>query len=111
MTSQELAAHLRNEIDAYEYSRVEGTVGTLWTAERVEAEMALLRQALVEPARRTLRIHERPDETVWLVATVDEVAVHFDEGRGEFGLGSLQVDGSVSDWGVYGDLVGTFMAR
>ena len=111
MTSQDLAVQLRAEIDAYEYPRVDGTVGTPWTPERVADEIALLRQSLVAPSRRTLHVYERPDATVWLVAALHEVAVYFDEERSEFGLGSLRSDDSISDAGVYGDLVGTFMAR
>jgi hypothetical protein len=111
MTSQELATRVGEEVDAYEYPRVDGTVGTLWTPERIAGEIALLRAALVEPARRILHIYEHPDRTVWLVAALDKVAVYFDEGRSEFGLGALAIDGSVTDSEVCGDLVGTFMAR
>jgi hypothetical protein len=111
MTSQELAIQLRDEVDRYDYPRVEGILGALWTPERVNVEIALLRNALVEPSQRTLHVYERPNETVWLVAALDEVAIYFDEARGEYGLGSIQPDGSVRDWGVYGDLLGTFMAR
>jgi hypothetical protein len=111
MTGQELATQLRGQVDRYNYPRVGGALGTFWTPERVAHEIALLREALVEPSQRKLCVYERPDETVWLVATLDEVAVYFDEARGECGLGSIQVDGSIKDWGVYGDLVGTFMAR
>ncbi|HEY9227490.1 MAG TPA: hypothetical protein VIP11_12625 [Gemmatimonadaceae bacterium] len=111
MTSEQLAAQLRSEIDAYEYPQVEGTVGTLWTTERVAEEIALLRDSLLRPSRRTLHIHEQPDAVVWLVAAERGVAVYFDERRGEFGLGRLEADGSIQDWAVYGDLVGTFMAR
>ena len=111
MTSQDLTAQIRAEIEAYEYSRVEGTVGTLWTPERVAGEITLLHQSLVEPRQRTLHNYEHPDKVVWLVATITDVAVYFDEARGEFGLGRIETDGSIRDWAVYGDLVGTFMAR
>ena len=111
MTREQLAAQLREEIDSYEYPQVEGTVGTLWTQERVAGEIALLRESIVEPCQRVLHVYEKPDEVVWLVAAEREVAVYFDESRGEFGLGSLAADGSIRDWGVYGDFVGTFMAR
>lgn len=93
MTSQQLAAQLSHTIDSYEYPRVDGTVGTLWTSERVADEVARLRQALVAPTRCTLHVSERPDETVWLVAALDKVAVYLDDGRGEFGLGGLGADG------------------
>ena len=58
MSSQDPTAQLRADSDAYEYPRFEGTVGTLWTRERVTGEIALVRQSLVEPSRRTLHIHE-----------------------------------------------------
>ena len=111
MTSEELATQLLDEVDHYDYPRVEGSFGAFWTPERVAEEIALLRGALVQPSQRTLHVYERPNEIVWLVASLDEVAVYFDEVRGECGLGSIQSDGSVKDWGIYGDFVGTFMAR
>ena len=39
------------------------------------------------------------------------MAVFFREPRGEFGLGKFQADDSIRDSEVYGDFVGTFMAR
>jgi hypothetical protein len=111
VNSQDFAARLRAEIDSYEYPRVEGTVGTMWTAQRIAEELDLLRQCLVTPTRRTLHVYGKRDEDVWLVALQGSVAVYFDESRDEFGLGSLEVDASIRDWGVYGDFVGTFMAR
>jgi len=86
-------------------------VGTPWDRSRIDEELALLRAALVLPSTRVLHVHERPEERVWLVAVEHEVAVYFDEVKGEFGLGSLRPDGAITDWGLYGDLVGTFMAR
>ena len=111
MTSQEVADLATETISNYVYPTVEGTVGTPWDADRVADELALLRQCLVEPTLRTLHVHQRPFAHVWLVAVQEDVAVYFDEQRGEYGLGSLAVDGSITDWGVYGDLVGAFMAR
>jgi hypothetical protein len=111
MTSEEVALRLREEVDAYEYPHVEDSVGTFWTPERVAAEVALLRESLVEPSPCILHVYEHPEETVWLVATDGDVAVYLDEARSKFGLGGLEADGSIRDWGVYGDLVGTFMAR
>jgi len=46
-----------------------------------------------------------------MVACMNSVAVYLDESRGDFGLGGLSPEGHITDWGVYGDLVGTFMAR
>jgi hypothetical protein len=62
MTREQLAAQLREAIDSYEYPQVEGTVGTLWTPDRVAGEIALLRQSIVEPSQRVLHIYEKPDE-------------------------------------------------
>jgi len=81
------------------------------TAQRIAEEPDRLRQRLVEPSVRTLPVHEKPDERVWLARARGEVAVYFDESRSEFGLGGLGADGSIRDRGVYGDLVGAFMAR
>lgn len=111
MTSTDIATLVRDAVKTYEYPRVQATIGTLWSAERVANELQLLRDSLVEPSQRTLHTHTQPDDVAWLVAIEAGVPVYFSEVRGEFGLGNLGVDESITDWGVYGDLVGTFMAR
>jgi hypothetical protein len=111
MTSSDLATLVRDAVKTYDYPRVQATVGTLWSASRVANELQLLSASLVEPSQRTLHIHKQPDDVAWLVAVERGVAVYFSEVHGQFGLGGLGPDGSITDWGVYGDVVGTFMAR
>jgi hypothetical protein len=87
------------------------TVGTPWSLNRIQEELRLLREALVLPSLRTLRVNQQPDEAAWLVAVSDNDVVFYSESRAEYGLGKLEADGAVTDWGIYGDLAGTFMAR
>ena len=67
------------------------------TPQRIAEELDRLRQRLVEPSVRTLHVHEKPDERVWLATARGEVGVYFDESRSEFGLGGLGADGSIRD--------------
>jgi len=112
MTGSEVASLVQAAINAYSYPRpARGLLGEPWTPERIAGELQLLRESLVLPTRRTLLIHQRAPEEVWMVACINRVAVYLDESRGDFGLGGLSPEGHITDWGVYGDLVGTFMAR
>ena len=112
MTASDVVRVVREAIDSYRPPLTsETTIGTPWSLDRIETELRLLNSALVLPSRRVLHLHEQPDAQAWLVAVDGEYAVYYDEVRAEFGLGGLEEDGSISDWGIYGDLPGTFMAR
>lgn len=112
MTSREIAYAAHHAIDTYEYpAGSEGLMGGLWDPSYVQEELLRLRDALVVPSRRRLLLHGHAPEDVWLVAVDQAVAVYFDERMVAYGLGSLSPNGEISDWGVHGDLVGTFMAR
>jgi hypothetical protein len=112
MTSSDVGRVVREALEAYRPPLTAGaTVGAPWSLDRIEDELCLLREALVLPSLRTLHVHQQADEHVWLVAVEKTNAVYYDESREEFGLGGLKDDGSIADWGLYGDLPGTFMAR
>jgi hypothetical protein len=112
MTSSDVVRVVREALDSYRPPlTAEETIGTPWSLERIQDKLRLLRDALVLPSQRTLRVYEQPNAQVWLVAVDDNDAVYYDEFRKEFGLGGLKEDGSITDWGLYGDLPGTFMAR
>ena len=112
MTANDVARVVKEALASYRPPlTAEETLGTPWSLDRIQEELRLLKAALVLPSRRTLLAHEQPDAEAWLVALDGEYAIYFDEPSGEFGLGGLQEDGSISSWGIYGDLPGTFMAR
>jgi hypothetical protein len=103
------------EVAEYHYQVGPGLLGRPMSDERVRAELAALRRALVPPVLVDLHLEPEHGGTrvaAWLVAQEGpHNVVVFSEVAGEYVLAHRGRDGSVHAIGVQGDLVGCFMAR
>ncbi|HVJ15786.1 MAG TPA: hypothetical protein VM686_10095 [Polyangiaceae bacterium] len=113
MHEDEVEEWTRRELAAFRYEPPAGTIGIPWSSERVDAELETLRSSLVRPERVTVEFLEpTPTRRVLWRVTRDLANGYFvalDPESRQFGL---VVHGEPSqDAGVWGDLVGTFMAR
>jgi hypothetical protein len=109
MTSEALQAIIEREIDTYHYP-TGPTVGTKWTRERIEAELALLRGSLVPPVETRIQLDNGETITGWVVAEHDGSTVYYDPQADNFCLAEGPRDALHSIY-VDGDVVGVFMAR
>ncbi|HMV32653.1 MAG: hypothetical protein U0104_08365 [Gemmatimonadales bacterium] len=121
MTDDEVAARVVAEIAAHDDPVAARTLGMRWTPQRVRAELAALRRALVPPEQTAFELR---DESIlitsgepevreyWIVAQEAEgTIVFYDEDEDEFGLAQLTRRGTRETTGVRGELVDVFMAR
>ena len=117
MTREDVVAHVAHELASYDYVAGPGLVGRPWPPERVAGELDTLRAALVPPRRATLHVEAsagQPSRTTdaWVVAEAAEgTVVAFEPGAGTFWLVEDHGPAGLTTYGVFGDLVGTFMAR
>src|SRR4051812_2326253 len=112
MQANDIVVLVRKELDAYRPAlTTQETLGERFSVDRELAEIAKLKESLLLPSQRRMKGSSSQEREVWLVATADEYVVFLDASRREYGLGVLEPDGTVRDVEVYGDLVGTFMAR
>ena len=117
MDSQQIAAIVNDALESFEHDPSSSTIGTPWSAERVDEAIAELRACLVSPSLRDVR--RRPPEveseaiqSLWVVAaSSDGYAVFFDPQSREYGLATEAASGLLESINVGGDLVGTFCAR
>lgn len=122
MTANEVRQRALADLDQYRYEVPENAIGRPIPYARMASQLAKLRALLLpEPVRVTVAHRdtindldaESPDMAeVWTVARVDdETLVFFDESRSQYGLALGTHATGYTTMGVYGDLVGTFVAR
>ena len=117
MRAEEVEALVQREISEFRYEPPEGTIGVPCSAERVASEVEVLRAALVHPQLATVEIADSgspgPQRQLWLVTRTLEngYVVVFDSESRAFGLAVGGKTGPPQTVAVWGDLVGTFMAR
>jgi hypothetical protein len=117
MTREDVAAHVAHELASYQSVGGPGLVGRPWPPERVAGEIETLRAALVPPRRAMLHVEAWAGEAsrttdAWVVAeAADGTVVAFEPGAGTFWLVEDHGPAGLTAYGVFGDLVGTFMAR
>ena len=116
MRAEEVVALVDRELSGFVYSPPEGTIGSPFSPERVAREIDLLRESLVPPrlvAAANGQAESVATQELWQVTCpVDRgCVVVFDAGALSFGLAFLAGDSLPQTIGVWGDLVGTFMAR
>jgi hypothetical protein len=97
------------------------TVGIPWPADRLCAQVAELRAALVTPYLQRFvlkdtgpQVKASPPilEDYWVVAVADDFLLFFDPKAKRFGLACTPSNGALPQTiGVRGDLIGTFCAR
>lgn len=121
MTDDEVAARVVAEIAAHDDPAAARTLGMRWTPQRVRAELAALRRALVPPEQTAFELRDdsilitsgEPEvREYWVVAQEAEgTIVFYDEDEDEFGLAQLTRRGTRETTGVRGELVDVFLAR
>jgi hypothetical protein len=107
----ELRQQVEREIDEYVYLVPEGSVGSPWTAGKVEQHLRAFRSALVEPY--WAQIIDDDKQTKRCVVIADEkkgTLLVFEPEAQRFMLAMQKVSGLIS-FGVDGDAVGCFLAR
>ena len=120
MDLETLRSIVENEIENYFYPSSTSTVGTPWTEERVRAELAVMKSALVSPYWSEVELcdtRQQIDASPALSQTCGVVAddlkgtlLVFDPVENEFML-AVRHNDKLSTIGVRGDAVGVFMAR
>jgi hypothetical protein len=120
MELEELRLIVEKEIENYRYPSSTETIGIRWTDEKVRAELAVMKSALVSPYWSEVELrdtHEQIAASPALSRTCAVVAddlkgtlLVFDPIEGEFMLAVRHL-GKLSSIGVRGDGVGCFMAR
>ncbi len=112
---------VQREIDEYRYEVPDNSIGNPWSPEKVQRQLANLRDAVVPPRAQKIQLRDTFDQinaanpiTVeyWVVADDgNRNLVCFDPDTNEFVLAQRSEDGYIATVGVRGDLVGVFMAR
>jgi hypothetical protein len=120
MDLETLRGTVENEIENYLYPSSTDTVGTPWTEERVRAELAAMKSALVLPYWNEVELRDTHQQIAASPAQSRTCAVVADDLKGtllvfdpvehEFML-AVRHNGRLSTIGVRGDAVGCFMAR
>ena len=121
LTDDEVAARVAADIAASEDPADVRARGLRWSPQRIRAELAALRRALVPPEQVPFEVRDEailitagaPDvRDYWVVAQEAEgTIVFFDEDEDEFGLAQLTRRGTRETTGVRGELVDVYMAR
>lgn len=121
LTDDEVAARVAADIAAREDPADVRARGLRWSPQRIRAELAALRRALVPPEQVPFEVRDEailitagaPDvRDYWVVAQeAEETIVFFDEDEDEFGLAQLTRRGTRETTGVRGELVDVYMAR
>ena len=116
VTPQEVTSLVEREISEYVYRPPDfQPIGTLWSTERVQEEIAKLRESLVEP--RLIRVVNRDaydnhyECDCWIVAYADDYCVVFDPDLSEFMLAAGSPGDLPETVAVSGHLPDVFMAR
>ena len=120
MDLQTLRRAVENDIDTYRYEVSTNSVGTAWAADRVEAELAAMRAAIVDPYWVDVELHDTHEQIAAHPAVLRKCVVVADATKGrlvaydpmenEFLL-VVRQEGVLLTTGVRGDAVGCFMAR
>jgi hypothetical protein len=117
MRASDVKALVEREIGDYRYDPPEDTLGIPWTSERVASELGILRESLVEPRLAEVEIADNaspgPVRQLWIVTrSLDNgYLVVFDPESRDFGLAVEGEIGPPQTVAVWGDFVGSFMAR
>ena len=114
-----LRAFVEKEIDQYVYAVPEGAVGKPMPSEWVNAQLAELRQSLVEPRWQTVQLQDTADqlnasqpvlrECVLIADDKKGVHLYYDPDENDFFLAFAGEPPTT--FMVRGDAVGCFMAR
>jgi hypothetical protein len=120
MDLETLRHSVENDIKNYRYSSSGNTVGTAWSEERIEAELAAMRAALVSPYWADVELRDTHEQIATEQAILRKCAIVADDLKGTilafdpiengFLLAVKQKDALLTI-GVRGDAVGCFMAR
>lgn len=121
MTKEDLKELVAAEIRNFHYEVPHKALGKPWPEEKVQSKLEQLRNALVEPYQEAIELdstevepHLNPPRTemLWVVADDRERSkVVYHEATESFGLAVYGDKGMPTTVGVWGDLVGTFMAK
>ncbi|MGF1631982.1 MAG: hypothetical protein ACFCUT_21100 [Kiloniellaceae bacterium] len=97
------------------------TIGMPWSTDRLCAQVAELKAALVIPYLQRFELRDTAAEMAasppilagyWVVASADGFLLFYDPEAAQFGLACALANGALPQTiGVRGDLVGTFCAR
>ncbi len=120
MDLETLRHSVENDIKNYRYSASGNIVGTAWSEERIEAELAAMRAALVSPYWADVELRDTHEQIATDQAILRKCAIVADDLKGTilafdpiengFLLAVKQKDALLTI-GVRGDAVGCFMAR
>ena len=121
MTKEELKELVATEIQNFRYEAPRNAIGKPWPEEKVRSKLKELRDALVEPYQEEIELESTElepclspprIEKLWVVANDGKsFKVVYHEFTASFGLATYGSKGIPSTIGVWGDFVGTFMAR
>jgi hypothetical protein len=121
MELETLRDFVEKEIASYSYECPDTSVGNAWSAEKVAAELVVMKAALVAPYWADVEVSDTFEQVAGTVSkprrrcavVADDfngTLLVFDPDENEFMLAVRQGDG-LSTIGVRGDAVGCFMAR
>jgi hypothetical protein len=120
MDFEELRRIVENEISAYEYTVTSGAIGRPIPSNRIAAELATMRSALVAPYWADVDIRDTFEQSSSDIGPRQRCAVVADDGRGSLLLFdptkndfllALRRESGLRSVGVRGDAVGCFIAR
>jgi hypothetical protein len=120
MDLETLRRIVENDIASYRYEFPAGCVGNPWTAERIEAQLAVMRSALVDPYWVDVEVRDTFEQIIANELLSRKCAVVADDTRGsivvfdpiERGFALVEKhDDRLISIGVRGDAVGCFMSR
>jgi hypothetical protein len=115
-----LRRRFEDDIENYRYEYPTDSIGTAWTGERIKAELAALRAAVVDPYWVEVVLRDKPEQIDGKPVLVRRCAVAAEDGRGtvlafdpvdnEF-LPAARHGRALVDFGIRGDSVGCFLSR
>lgn len=116
-------ALVHQELASFEPARPDAdtTVGIVWSADKIRAQIAALKAALVTPCLQRFVLKDTGPQMgasppiemdCWIVAIADGFLLFYDPEADDFGLACRPANGALPETiGVRGDLVGVFCAR
>ncbi len=121
MNKEDLKKLVQKEVSEFKYAVPDESIGNPMPDEKVKAHLLELKASLVEPYREKIELQDTIEQIgaktpvysdVWIVADDRKsYKVFYDEKEQIFGLAKYTPDNFPATVNVYGDLVGTFMAR
>jgi hypothetical protein len=117
---QDLRWSVESQIQEYIYCHSKKSIGTAWSAERVEAGLRAMKSALIDPYWVEVELHDtneqiqsaNPPKRICAVVADDQRGTFlvWDRDEKEFMLATRYAENIFVSFGVRGDAVGCFLA-